>query len=186
MNKFSIAKECFSYAPETGEFFWRERPRDHFSTDTAHIRFNSNFAGSKVYVKLDKDGYRILRATCHTLPGRRLELKAHRVAWFLHFGEEPAQQIDHINRECADNRISNLRLVSPSINQRNKGLGKNNKSGASGVRYRRDIRRWCAEIGVTRKTICLGYFATFHEALEARSAAESRFGFLNQETRRAV
>lgn len=36
----------------------------------------------------------------------------HRLAWFLHYGEFPELDIDHINRDRSDNRICNLRLAT--------------------------------------------------------------------------
>lgn len=60
----------------------------------------------------DRDGYLILKI-------KTKQFKAHRIAWFLYYGTYPTQEIDHINRDRADNRISNLRLVSRSQNVRN-------------------------------------------------------------------
>ena len=45
---------------------------------------------------------------------------AHRLAWVLHYGAWPVGVIDHINRDRADNRIVNLRDVTPTENARNK------------------------------------------------------------------
>lgn len=48
--------------------------------------------------------------------------KAHRLAWYVAHGEWPAanMEIDHINRLRGDNRLCNLRVVSRSLNMRNK------------------------------------------------------------------
>jgi hypothetical protein len=45
--------------------------------------------------------------------------KAHRIAWLHHYGEWPANTIDHINGNRADNRIVNLRDVPHAENQLN-------------------------------------------------------------------
>lgn len=47
---------------------------------------------------------------------------AHRLAWFYVHGEWPPRgfEIDHINRVRHDNRISNLRVVTRSVNLRNR------------------------------------------------------------------
>ena len=52
--------------------------------------------------------------------GRGRQLKAHRVAWYMHTGQDPLDRhIDHINRNAFDNRICNLRPVSQLQNQWN-------------------------------------------------------------------
>jgi hypothetical protein len=46
----------------------------------------------------------------------------HRVIWEMHHGEIPdGYQVDHINRVRDDNRIENLRLVTPGQNRLNNG-----------------------------------------------------------------
>ena len=52
---------------------------------------------------------------------KRTEYYAHRLAWLYVYGEWPKDQIDHINRDKSDNRITNLRDVTCSENNRNKG-----------------------------------------------------------------
>lgn len=47
--------------------------------------------------------------------------RAHRIVWEMHNGKiEDGYQIDHINHVRDDNRIENLRLVTNSINSKNK------------------------------------------------------------------
>jgi len=46
----------------------------------------------------------------------RLNLKAHRIAWVLHYGGWPDNVIDHINGIKTDNRIENLRDVTQAEN----------------------------------------------------------------------
>jgi len=55
-------------------------------------------------------------------------IKAHCIAWALHYGEWPKQEIDHINRVKNDNRIVNLRDVSHTENMRNRGPWKRKDS----------------------------------------------------------
>jgi hypothetical protein len=45
--------------------------------------------------------------------------QAHRLAFYIAYGEWPKQVIDHINRIKDDNRLVNLRDVSISVNARN-------------------------------------------------------------------
>ena len=42
----------------------------------------------------------------------------HRIIWVMHHGDTQLQ-IDHINRCKADNRIENLRAVTPAVNMTN-------------------------------------------------------------------
>lgn len=39
-------RESFAYDPEIGILMWRDRPRSHFSSDTAHKRTNNLTAGT--------------------------------------------------------------------------------------------------------------------------------------------
>lgn len=100
---------------------------------------------------------------------------AHRLAWLLHTGKWPKNQIDHINRVRDDNRIENLREATKSQNQINSGMYRNNKSGYRGVHFSKAANKWVAEIkrdGVIRH---LGVFVTAKEAsnkfMEAANAS---------------
>lgn len=68
---------------------------------------------SSVAMMVDADGYL-------TVSVYGTQYRAHRVAWFLEYGEWPVLHIDHINRVRFDNRIQNLRLVTVSENVRNR------------------------------------------------------------------
>lgn len=81
---------------------------------------------------------------------------AHRVVWEMHFGEIPAgMQIDHINGNRVDNRISNLRVVTPQQK-------KWNLLNTKGWVYADG--RYQARIKLNKKVIVLGYFDTPAEA----------------------
>lgn len=83
--------------------------------------------------------------------------------------------IDHINRNKKDNRLENLRKTDKSENAYNSKLRSNNKSGTTGVRFRKDTKRWSAEIKKDYKKIPLGCFATKEEAIQARKEAEVKY-----------
>jgi hypothetical protein len=83
--------------------------------------------------------------------------------------------VDHINRNKKDNRSCNLRNTSKSVNAFNCDIRRNNTSGRTGVRLRKDTHRWTAEIKKDRKKITLGCFETYEQAVEAREEAEKKY-----------
>ena len=51
--------------------------------------------------------------------GRWMEVLMHRAVWAWHNGHFPTMQLDHIDLDPTNNKIKNLREVSPSENMRN-------------------------------------------------------------------
>jgi HNH endonuclease len=83
-------KEFLHYDPETGVFTWLVKPcRNILAGSIAGNVMNEGY----VMVKIDRKNY-----------------KAHRLAWLYVHGTFPPDQLDHINRGRADNRLCNLRL----------------------------------------------------------------------------
>lgn len=88
---------------------------------------------------------------------RGRQYQAHRVAWLMHFQEEPPAIIDHSDADPLNNRISNLRSADWSCNAFNRKLDKRNTTGVKGVyrmkggRYRAIVQAYgavyCAESG---------------------------------------
>lgn len=97
----------------------------HFSynAETGIIIRNDRKNG---FGSLDKDGYLILK-----IKGR--QFKAHRIAWFLYYGEMPMMELDHINHIRTDNRICNLRVVDRKKNVHNIRQYPNKDTGVVGV-----------------------------------------------------
>jgi hypothetical protein len=113
------------------------------------------------------DGYRTIM-----IDGKAY--KAQRLAWLLHTGSWPKDQIDHANRIKDDNRFVNLREATKSQNQINSGMYRNNKSGYRGVYFNKTSGKWAAEIkrnGVMRR---VGFFVTPEEAHLRRQMELSR------------
>jgi hypothetical protein len=107
---------------------------------------------------------------------------AHRLIWMYVHGYMPENQIDHINRNGSDNRIKNLREVTPSCNTRNTGMLKNNKSGIKGVVWNRRSKKWVARVEVNCKSLYLGMYDEKLDAAFARWSAEREYGFPNCNT----
>jgi len=138
------------YDPATGEFtqklrWWNRKPGDK--------------PGSKT-----PQGY-----WCIGVGGK--PYLAHRLAWFYMHKEWPAGDVDHINRNRLDNRISNLRVVTRSVNAHNSPS--RGKSGVKGVSFKKRDKVWAAYITVNYKTQHLGSFKNFADAVAARKAAET-------------
>lgn len=83
--------------------------------------------------------------------------------------------IDHINGDKTNNRKINLRTGTQGQNNINKGIKKNNKSGAVGVCWIKRTNKWQAYIGFNGKRIHLGYFDNFDNAIKARKEAENKY-----------
>jgi hypothetical protein len=87
-------------------------------------------------------------------------ISVHRLAWLFVHGSF-ANEIDHINRDKQDNRISNLREATRTQNQAN--LFKTNKSGFKGV-HMRPSGTFYAHIGNNGKQHYIGSYKTANEA----------------------
>jgi hypothetical protein len=94
------------------------------------------------------------------------------------------KQIDHINNDKLDNRVSNLRIVTVSQNAINRPFQKNNESGFKGVFWQSKNNKWRAQINCNKKRISLGMFKNPKEAaLFYNQAAIKYFGkyaYLNE------
>lgn len=102
----------------------------------------------------------------------------HRIVWEMHNGEIPAgMQIDHLWHNKLDNRIENLRLVSPLDNHRNRGKAPKNTSGVTGVCWSKPRAKWLASITVKGIRKHLGMFSNIEDAAKARKQAEMLYGF---------
>lgn len=96
--------------------------------------------------------------------------------WILEKGEYPDGFIDHINGVITDNRIENLRLVSPQENTKNISLSCRNTSGCLGV-SRGPSGTWLARIQHEGKSTHIGSYQDKSHAIIARQAAEKVLGF---------
>ncbi len=152
-------KELLSYDAATGEFTWMARKGSRALPGAA--------AGSndgQGYVRIAIDGCRY---------------RAHRLAWLYCYGKWPAAQVDHLNHRRDDNRLSNLREVSHSENQRNASLYRRNTSGELGISLEISRQKWRVLISIdgTGKRKHIGYFSSIEDARSARDEAYERHGY---------
>ncbi|EAO7510846.1 HNH endonuclease [Salmonella enterica] len=153
--------EYFSYDPHLGTLTW-------IKTNSPRAK-----AGSVVSYTSKQSGYVQVR-----LNGRLTMV--HRIVWEMHFGPIPSgMEIDHINRIKNDNRLQNLRLVTPSDNCKNRGIRIDNKTGYPGVKFHKKNNNWNARITHNGIQVHLGCFDTFEKAKQARINAEKRKGVVD-------
>jgi hypothetical protein len=122
-------REYIDYNPETGECVWKKK-----SSPSAKAGDSVGSTHAKGYIRVRF---------------RRTDYLAHRVAWYLHHWEDPGdKQVDHINGNRSDNRISNLRLATHQENQHN--------NHRLGVHYNKNWKKWAAQITLDGKQKHLG------------------------------
>lgn len=97
----------------------------------------------------------------------------HRIVW-LHQTGRWVERLDHKNRNCSDNRLSNLREATSGQNSRNRTPTRAPFSipGVWADCSNTKGTRWRARIGRKQKVYILGTFDTFTEAVCHRLAAE--------------
>ena len=165
-----VARDLLRYEPETGKLYWKERDAKWFKEENQSEDWNRRYAGEKTGESKSKDGYnQICLLNTH--------YKKHRVIWLIEYGLWPKGQIDHINGDKCDNRLENLRQVSPSENSRNVRITRRNKSGVVGVHWDKYMGKWCAVIMNGGKNVRVGSFTDFDKAVKARRKAEVEYGY---------
>lgn len=96
----SEAKQIVRYDPETGDFFWLERPLEMCRSERQQYWWSTEMAGRKVVGSKKKGFFKI------SLLAKKFY--AHHVAWALVHGSWPTKKIIHVNGDRMDNRIINL------------------------------------------------------------------------------
>lgn len=119
-----------------------------------------------VPISIGSNGY--LRIISHSWKGDRY---VHRDIVNAKKGES----VDHINGNTLDNRKENLRICTHQQNMCNQKTRFNNKSGAKGVYWSEQRQKWCVQIAVKNKTIPLGRYNLFEDAIKVRKEAEQKY-----------
>lgn len=175
LPQVAYVRDRLVYNAETGKLFWRRHGKS--------VQWDARWAGKEAFTTIGKNGY-----ACGRLDWKAYY--AHRVIWALHHGEWPGCQVDRINGVRHDNRISNLREVTQSQNNKNASLPSHNTSGHVGVAWCQRMAAWEAHIGLrvpeyltqsgrlrTSRKMHLGYFTDLSDAVTARKEASQLHGF---------
>lgn len=96
---------------------------DHFHYDNGTITRDDRKGSNG---SIDHYGYLIFKV-------KGVQMKAHRVAWLLNYGDFPKSELDHINRDKLDNRIENLRESNRIQQTRNVSRKPNPETGEVGI-----------------------------------------------------
>lgn len=170
-----LLREALSYNPDSGDLIWKVRPVWHFAETKKRTaqhtqRLVNSAQAGKPAGSATEEGYRIV-----TICG--VALLAHRVAFAIATGRWPKEELDHINGDKGDNRLSNLREVDRQGNALNLAKRKDNRSGVIGVGWYPRTGKWRARITIAGKTKAIGHYSTFEEACAARARAQHELGF---------
>jgi hypothetical protein len=103
-----------------------------------------------------KVGTKIERGYIRTHIKRKPTL-VHRIIFMMHHGYLP-EMLDHIDGNPSNNRIENLRSVTCSQNNLNRGKHKRNTSQYKGVTWVARIKKYSTRIAIDGKRFFLGYF----------------------------
>jgi hypothetical protein len=171
----SVLHQLLRYERETGKLYWKERPVEWFTPSATrsavHMAANWNaiYAGKSALDSPHSQGY---------LEGKLLgsRVLAHRVIFKMLHGTEPPE-IDHDNGDKSDNRPLNLNGSAHATNMKNQKMRTDNTSGIVGVVWKKLENKWAASIGDGGRSIHLGVFSDFKDAVSARRAAEVARGY---------
>ena len=165
-----LLKASLEYDPLTGHLTWLVRPiwtflpREGRTPEHVANAWNAAWAGKPAFTSKAKNHY--LRGSFN---GKYYY--AHRIIWMYVYGENP-DDIDHDDGDRSNNKLVNLFDRSRSDNLKNRALSSNNTSGIPGVYWSTPHKLWVASIGHNNKTIHLGWFKSFEDAVSARQKAE--------------
>jgi hypothetical protein len=145
-----IARHLWTYDPESGQLRWRQNRSQMKAGD---------IAGSTSGPRYMQVGARV--------GGKTTLFMVHRIAWLIMTGEWPKFELDHIDGDCRNNRLANLRDVTTSVNMQNQRRAqKHSTHGMLGVTWSAPHKKWRARITVDGKKRHLGLFDTKEAASE--------------------
>jgi hypothetical protein len=158
----SHLKSVLDYDPDTGRFIHKE-------VHGLHPNRNVKYAGKFADTCVDKDGYRSV-----FISGIKVRVRAHRLAWFYHYGTHPSGNIDHINGQVDDNRICNLREATIVENRWNSRHQDRNKLSQRGISKNGEYG-FRVRVNANGEHHYIGTFKKLEDAIKARDDAHLKF-----------
>lgn len=141
-----IVKDLLAYNPETELLTWKMSRRGTVKAGSIAGRVNDD---GYIRVKVGQNQY-----------------SGHRIALFLHYGQQPEGHLDHIDNDKINNRISNLREATRNQNGFNIRKTSRCTSGVKNVSWYKNA--WEVRVRVNGKR---EYFGRFQNLFEARERA---------------
>lgn len=154
LSEIELLHSVLTYDPATGHFYWKARGNNA-------VKAGQKAGSVNIY------GY--IKITV-----RRKGYSAHRLAWLFVHGSWPKEEVDHINGDPADNRITNLRVADRRLNTQN--MRKVRKDSTTGVMGARKTVTGKFVSGITANGVHhhLGTFLTAEQAHSAYMDAKRR------------
>lgn len=138
-------KQLLHYEPESGVFTWRVKKCRAEAGSVAGTPHNAGYTTLKI------DGVKYLR---------------HRCVWLYEYGRWPVEEIDHMDGNRGNDRLSNLRECTSSENKQNLAERTRRKAGTLlGAILTRG--RWKAQIRSQGVVHCIGHYDTEDQAHHA-------------------
>ena len=154
--------ENYRYEPDTGLIYYKKPTQK--SGPKRKLDKPTGFFASNDYIRV-----------CFRINNHNEKILAHRLAWYLYYGEVPTNLIDHIDHNKSNNKIDNLRATNHSKNVRHSSIQKaklkKRKEGCCiGVSKKGENRKKPYQVKYTMdsKYKSLGYYTTMVEAAKAR------------------
>ena len=134
-------KDRYIYDAKSGMLNWKSKRKG--------ININSPVGG------LNNTGYLFVKINYK-------QYLIHRIIWLLEKGSMPENNIDHINGNRLDNRISNLREADHRKNNGNQDIHR--KGALVGAHFNKAVGRWYAVISIKKRKVSLGRCETSQQA----------------------
>ena len=151
-----LVESLFNYNAEAG-------------TLTRKIQVAQNAKAGQSAGWVNGDGY-----LCVRIEGRIF--KVHQIVWLLCKGVWQSGVIDHINQDKTDNRIENLRDTTVQINNINKGVRRDSKTGIPNVTWRERDKAYYAACKRNGTQNYLGCFKSLQDAAAAVDKFKAEIG----------